>query len=185
VSSSGDVILVLLVCHVEGIWTSDLIETSRSFSWDFDSREREVCTVIVGCFRDRDRCKLELKLEITARETNCSRLTTTSSNFHQIPSHPNPLSPCYSVCFHSFFQNLTTCFDLCIGRCMLASPSDFSDLKTIIVIHSHSRSHYEMRRGSRRNLDLEKYSFSSEVHRRGENLIELNWSQKIECGSFR
>lgn len=41
----------------------------------------------------------------------------------------------------------TTCFDLCIGHALVGAP------KTIIVIQS--RSHYEMRRGSWRNLDLE------------------------------
>lgn len=59
-----------------------------------------------------------------------------------------------------------------------------SDLKTIIVIHS--RSHYEMRRGSWRNLDLEKYSFILlGVHcRRKNNLIELNWSQRLNAAAF-
>lgn len=39
-----------------------------------------------------------------------------SRRFHFI-RNPFLLSPllCYVICFHSFFQNSTTCFDLCIG----------------------------------------------------------------------
>lgn len=99
-------------------------------------------------------------------------------SFSSFPFHQKPFSSlsallCYVICFHSFFQNSTTCFDLCIGD---AWCSLHSDLKTIIVIHS--RSHYEMRRGSWRNLDLEKYIFQK------NNLIELNWSQRLNAAAF-
>lgn len=57
-----------------------------------------------------------------------------------------------AVMFHVFrsHHNSTTCFDLCIALC---GRGRSRTPKTIIVIHS--RSHYEMRRGSWRNLDLE------------------------------
>lgn len=77
-----------------------------------------------------------------------------SRRFFSFPQKPFFFLRCFLICFHSFFQNSTTCFDLCIGRWMMCM---LLDLKTIIVIHS--RSHYEMRRSSWRNLDLEKKKF--------------------------
>lgn len=45
-------------------------------------------------------------------------LRLTSDHF-KTPSHPVALISCSSQCFRSFFQSLTTCFDLCIGRLLM------------------------------------------------------------------
>lgn len=95
--------------------------------------------------------------------------------FSSFPFHQKPFSSlsaamlCYMFSF--VLSKLDNLFWLVHRWCMLAS-----DLRTIIVIHS--RSHYEMRRGSWRNLDLEKYIF------RKYNLIELNWSQRLNAAAF-
>lgn len=177
-----------LVCHVEGIWAFDWNITE----WSFSFWRKGPCCVIFGrvsFYREIWNVRKKMfswsfkNLFDLKRQIDFPRFVNFPvSNFYRALSHAT-----FDVILYVFIRSFKT--RQLVLTCALVDDVHarllrLSDLKTIIVIHS--RSHYEMRRGSWRNLDLEKYSFILlGVHcRRKNNLIELNWSQRLNAAAF-